>query len=329
MTNPYRAICAELVDALDAGIPAGRIRMSPLADRARALLAEPVAEGPTDEELREMLNENDWNYISPETFEDIARTVLAQWGRPAAAPVPEPGERPRELQWPASVAQGCHEAAAEAESGSPLQQLLVAAGDLLERVRARAALAEGEVGCISIDEMCEILRSLEIKAAEYTDCTILYELTFEQLRAICDTRAFALLAQRHPAPPAEGEVEELVNMLTGIAYWKRHGKPGKDDPSPFDIRQADRLTRAATLLQQQAAPVPVVAPVPVSERLPGPEDCDAEGRCWWGEPQIEDSYDATWNLCTQDDAEEWCTWGTKCGWLPANALPLPAPEETK
>jgi len=37
----------------------------------------------------------------------------------------------RELQCPASVARGCHEAAAEAESGSPLQQLLVAAGDLL------------------------------------------------------------------------------------------------------------------------------------------------------------------------------------------------------
>jgi hypothetical protein len=35
-----------------------------------------------------------------------------------------------ELQWPASVAQGCHEAAAEAEPGSPMQQLLVATGDL-------------------------------------------------------------------------------------------------------------------------------------------------------------------------------------------------------
>jgi hypothetical protein len=48
------------------------------------------------------------------------------------------GEALRELQWPASVAQGCHEAAAEAESGSPLQQLLVAAGDLLERGRSTA-----------------------------------------------------------------------------------------------------------------------------------------------------------------------------------------------
>ena len=40
MTDQFRALCAELVDALDSGIPAGRIRMSPLADRARALLAQ-------------------------------------------------------------------------------------------------------------------------------------------------------------------------------------------------------------------------------------------------------------------------------------------------
>ena len=47
-----------------------------------------------------MLNENDWNYISPETFEDIARTVLAQWGRPAAQPVAIPGEEYHEDMGP-------------------------------------------------------------------------------------------------------------------------------------------------------------------------------------------------------------------------------------
>ena len=57
MTNPYRAMCAELIDALDSGIPAGRIRMSPLAARARALLAQPVAEGPADGEVAAALIE--------------------------------------------------------------------------------------------------------------------------------------------------------------------------------------------------------------------------------------------------------------------------------
>ena len=43
MPDPdYKALCAELIDALDSGIPAGRIRMSPLAVRARALLDQPV-----------------------------------------------------------------------------------------------------------------------------------------------------------------------------------------------------------------------------------------------------------------------------------------------
>jgi hypothetical protein len=53
----------------------------------------------------------------------------------AALSQPEPegvGDEGRELQWPPSVAVGCHEAAVEAEPGSPLQQLLIAAGDLLE-----------------------------------------------------------------------------------------------------------------------------------------------------------------------------------------------------
>jgi hypothetical protein len=50
----FRALCAELIDALDSGIPAARIRSSPLAIRARAALAEPEDEGPSDQELLRM-----------------------------------------------------------------------------------------------------------------------------------------------------------------------------------------------------------------------------------------------------------------------------------
>ena len=54
MTTDYRAMCAELIDALDSGIPAGRIRMSPLADRARALLASsPDQDDATLKSIRE------------------------------------------------------------------------------------------------------------------------------------------------------------------------------------------------------------------------------------------------------------------------------------
>ena len=100
MTTDFRALCAELIDALDSGIPAGRIRMSPLADRARALLAQPVAEGPTDEELWTMYDEmrgepGDWAWVR-----DYARAVLSRWGRPAAAPVAIPGEEYHEDMGP-------------------------------------------------------------------------------------------------------------------------------------------------------------------------------------------------------------------------------------
>jgi hypothetical protein len=56
----------------------------------KPLFNEPLLRGVVqpDEELVELFNENDWNYISPETFIDIARTVLEGWGRPAIKPVP-------------------------------------------------------------------------------------------------------------------------------------------------------------------------------------------------------------------------------------------------
>jgi hypothetical protein len=50
-------MCSDLIDALDAGIPAGRIRMSPLADRARALLAQPVYRAMCAELAEELVNE--------------------------------------------------------------------------------------------------------------------------------------------------------------------------------------------------------------------------------------------------------------------------------
>lgn len=86
----FRALCAELVvieDAMSGGSVqlssqgqaldgyAGLAAFRYIAAKARIALAQP-APAPTDEELVELFNENDWNYISPETFLDIARSVL-------------------------------------------------------------------------------------------------------------------------------------------------------------------------------------------------------------------------------------------------------------
>ena len=55
-----------------------------------------------------------------------------------------------------------------------------------------------------------------------------------------------------PAPePEPGEVGELVAMLRREAYWNR-----VEAKAPFFAEQADRLDRAAVLLQQRAAPAP-------------------------------------------------------------------------
>jgi hypothetical protein len=70
----FRALCAELHAAFNTY--AVDEAHHDLLVRARAALAQPEPQGPTDEELVELFNENDWNFISPETFIDIARSVL-------------------------------------------------------------------------------------------------------------------------------------------------------------------------------------------------------------------------------------------------------------
>ena len=93
MTDQFRAICAELADALAewrlGGGPPEDTADADLIDRARALLAEPVAEGPTDEELDSFLvdvacQHGNVYYSDPLI---LAHAVLTRWGRPAAQPV--------------------------------------------------------------------------------------------------------------------------------------------------------------------------------------------------------------------------------------------------
>ena len=206
------------------------------------------------------------------------------------------------------------------------------------RDRADAALADGPA--VPAPTVMEI-----IKLSEEIEASGLGQVDFA--RAI-----LARWGNPAPAPPADGEVAELVaeirHFLAG--YQKIRGL---DPEHIYSIHRGDkmeahitvsRLTRAAELLQRQATAyaicererlhqstraadleverqaVPV--PVPVSERLPGPEDCDAEGRCWAGtNASVDTSGDRdidlppSWELrevCAQDDV-----------WLPANALPLP------
>jgi hypothetical protein len=107
MTNPYRAMCAELVNDLEeygeAVVDAGVGWVDPdtreLLIRARALLAQPEPKDPTDEELTltyaYAVAAAVGNKRGPYTTEDAEaaqlaglRAVLAKWGHPTPQPVP-------------------------------------------------------------------------------------------------------------------------------------------------------------------------------------------------------------------------------------------------
>ena len=107
-----------------------------------------------------------------------------------------------------------------------------------------------------------------------------------------------------PQPPADGEVGyallELRSLVMGLGYAGMHV-------------DAQRLERAADLLERQHP-----QPVAVSVRLPGPEDCDEQGRCW-----MFGNVEGDWRLISTINPGipklKYCF----SHWLPANALPTP------
>jgi hypothetical protein len=99
----YRAMCAELVDDLEMSDWPSKLKQTFRADiaRARALLAQPVAEGPTDQEIEEWADacpEAPLEEMDPEVhgwrrcftakeFSETIRAALDRWGRSTPQPV--------------------------------------------------------------------------------------------------------------------------------------------------------------------------------------------------------------------------------------------------
>jgi len=103
MADTFRALCQELMDAIDSGIPVERIKQSPLAVRVDAALAQPEPHKPSESELKTFActwwhsfgfvkdkATCTWviDHVAPEHFVDFSRDVLARWGRPAIEPMP-------------------------------------------------------------------------------------------------------------------------------------------------------------------------------------------------------------------------------------------------
>ena len=129
MTKPdYRAMCAELLLFSE---EAGEICMNEslwpksdpnctLLQRARALLDQPVAEGPTDEELLRLAREWNSGFESIELHfaADYARAVLARWGHPT----PQPEEADIHYGWELEDAEGEWQAGGSANSLDDVQR---------------------------------------------------------------------------------------------------------------------------------------------------------------------------------------------------------------
>jgi hypothetical protein len=107
-----------------------------------------------------------------------------------------------------------------------------------------------------------------------------------------------------------GLTDEELNMLA----WKIYtGARDGDHRGAIALR----VCRAAIAADRARWGRPAIEPVPVSERLPGPEDCDSRGWCWYWHPGEE-----CWEMVpvVTGTLDIWTHW------LPHHALPIPAPK---
>jgi hypothetical protein len=114
------------------------------------------------------------------------------------------------------------------------------------------------------------------------------------------THARAALAEPVGEGPSESDVAEL---------FYRH--MGEGSEVGFENAIAEALARWGRSTPQ---------PIPVSERLPGEGDCDAEERCWWFSPPACGPHKIRpcWTLDSEVIEGD-------SHWLPASAIPLPHP----
>ena len=131
----------------------------------------------------------------------------------------------------------------------------------------------------------------------------------ERLQKLAElaNRARAALAQPEPQGPTDEDLRALWRL-----GWQ--SKDPEDGAVFFAKEVLGRWGR------------PAIEPVPVAERLPGPEDCGLEGSaevscCWQWEPDINGHEPlGCWRLQHKD----WAADGDATHWLPHHALPVPA-----
>ena len=125
--------------------------------------------------------------------------------------------------------------------------------------------------------------------------------------------------------PRELRLERITPEGSTFARYIQVDADARPDvrPAPVPVLPDDAQVIEPT---ERTIMVPLQTPVPISERLPGPEDCDAEGKCWMG---YWDSHvnglghsHKTWFWTLEDLSMV----DEHTHWLPHHALPLPSGE---
>jgi hypothetical protein len=309
----WRALCAELVDALDkCQRPYGDQPESFLAWRTRAALAQP-------EPTQDLSQLSDGYHTFAELYEHRYALCLAlmrampehgwySWRHADGERcfggndwfiigIEPPGGNsvtyhlPAEL-YPAARATG----AVELEKGRPWDGH--SAADVALRLKEWAAQPEPEPQGPDLTA-CDLLERFidcfwdEQDAESYPNAAALV------------AQARALLAQPEPQGPTLDDISELCEEFE----FHLDGNGEYND----DLESAEALWEICHAVLARWSH-PAIKPVPVGERLPKSNDFDAEGCCWsWSR----DIY--AWCQCfaAAGDSSEWTHW------LPHWALPVP------
>jgi hypothetical protein len=129
-----------------------------------------------------------------------------------------------------------------------------------------------------------------------------------------------LLAQPEPQGPTQAELRTFA-----CKWWHSFGFVKNKATCTWVIDQIAPehfVDFSRDLLARWGRPA--IEPVPVSERLPVPEDCDAEGRCWFFHTSTIGGNE--WFLSQLPKVSEWYRWQSITHWLPHWALPVPGVE---
>jgi len=145
---------------------------------------------------------------------------------------------------------------------------------------------------------------------------------FENMIPLVDRARAALEAQPEPQGPTDEELFKVYSRAVAADIDEQHRalqhiNGGANAPD----RNRAMVTGLRAVLSRWGRPA--IEPVPVSERLPGSEDCDAEGRCWLHQPHPATPETPEWRLMPARYAST--IYGTT-HWLPRWALPVPGVE---